>query len=223
MRVLVVDADRQVCGLIKRLLSQEGYAVDAAYDGEEGEYCATNYPYDLIILDVLLPQKDGIEICQSLRLRKLDIPILMLITKGRVENGVKGLETGADDYLSKPFTARELLARARALLRRVGLSRSPRLQVGELVMDTVTREVWRGQRRIQLVGKEYSILEYFLRNPNRLITRAMLEEHIWGLEFDSISNVIDVYIRRLRRKINEKGQSSPIETVRGAGYRLKVK
>jgi len=222
MRVLIVDDDRQVCSFIKRLLSQEGYAVDTAYDGEEGEYLAINFPYDLIILDVLLPKKDGIEICRSLRLKKLDTPILMLTTKDGVENGVRGLDTGADDYLPKPFAFRELLAKARALLRRAAPSRSPHLQVGKLVMDTVTREVQQGQRRIQLIGKEYAILEYLMRNPNRIITKTMLEEHVWGLEFDSISNVIDVYIRRLRRKINERERPSLIETVRGSGYRLRA-
>ena len=222
MRILVVEDERRLCNIIKRGLLEEGYAVDTAYDGEDGEYLAETTPYDLIILDIMLPKKDGINICQELRLKKVNTPILMLTAKDTVEDRVKGLDAGGDDYLVKPFAFNELLARVRALLRREGFSKSPKLQVGDLVMDTLTREVWRGQRSIELTSKEYVILEYFMRHPNMVITRTMLEEHAWDYEFDSMSNLIDVYIRRLRRKIDERGQASLIQTVRGAGYRLRV-
>jgi len=222
MRILVVEDERRLCNIIKRGLLEEGYAVDTAYDGEDGKYLAETNPYDLIILDIMLPKKDGIEICGELRLKRVNMPVLMLTAKDTVEDRVKGLDAGADDYLVKPFAFNELLARVRALLRREGLSKSPRLQVGDLVLDTLTREVWQGQRKIELTNKEYVILEYFMRHPNMVITRTMLEEHAWDYEFDSMSNLIDVYIRRLRRKIDERGQTSLIQTVRGAGYRLRV-
>jgi heavy metal response regulator len=221
MRILVVEDQRRLCNIIKRGLLEEGYAVDSAYDGEDGEYLAETTPYDLIILDIMLPKKDGIEVCQDLRLKKVNTPILMLTAKDTVEDRVRGLDAGADDYLIKPFAFNELLARVRALLRREGLSKSPRLQIGDLTMDTLTREAWRGDREIELTTKEYVILEYLMRHPNMVITRTMLEEHAWDYEFDSISNLIDVYIRRLRRKIDENGKASMIQTIRGAGYRLR--
>jgi heavy metal response regulator len=221
MRILVIEDERRLCNIIKRGLLEEGYAVDTAYDGEDGEYLAETTPYDLIILDIMLPKKDGIEVCQELRLKRVNMPILMLTARDTVEDRVKGLDAGADDYLVKPFAFNELLARVRALLRREGLSKSPRLQVGGLVMDTLTREAWRGQRKIELTSKEYVILEYFMRHPSMVITRTMLEEHAWDYEFDSMSNLIDVYIRRLRRKIDDRGHNSLIQTVRGAGYRLR--
>jgi len=221
MRVLLVEDERRLCNIIKRGLLEEGYAVDTAYDGEDGEYHAETTPYDLIILDIMLPKRDGIEICQQLRMKKVNTPILMLTAKDTVADRVKGLDAGADDYLVKPFAFSELLARIRALLRREGFSKSPRLQIGDLIMDTLTREVWQGQRKVELTTKEYVILEYFMRHPSMVITRTMLEEHAWDYEFDSMSNVIDVYIRRLRRKVDERGQPSLIQTVRGAGYRLR--
>ena len=174
MRILVVEDERRLCSIIKRGLLEEGYAVDTAYDGEDGEYLAEATPYDLVILDIMLPKKDGIEVCQELRQKKVNMPILMLTAKDAVEDRVKGLDAGADDYLVKPFAFNELLARIRALLRREGLSKSPRLQVGDLTLDTLTRETWRGQRNIELTSKEYVILEYFMRHPNMVITRTDL-------------------------------------------------
>jgi DNA-binding response OmpR family regulator len=222
MRILVVDDDRRLCAIIKRGLLEEAYAVDLAYDGEEGAYLAEVNPYDLIILDIMLPNKDGIEVCQELRAKKVNTPILMLTAKDTVEDRVKGLDTGADDYLVKPFAFSELLARVRALLRREGMSKSPELRVGDLVLNTLTRHVWRGQRPIELTTKEYVILEYFMCRPNVVVTRTMIEEHAWDYNFDSLSNLVDVYIRRLRRKIDTEGEDSLIQTVRGAGYRLKA-
>ncbi len=223
MRILVVDDDRRLRTIIKRGLLEEAYAVDLAYDGEEGAYLAEVNPYDLIILDIMLPNKDGIEVCQELRAKKVNTPILMLTAKDTVEDRVRGLDTGADDYLVKPFAFSELLARVRALLRREGMSRSPELRVGDLVLNTLTRQVWRGERPIELTTKEYVILEYFMQRPNVVVMRAMLEEHAWDYDFESLSNLVDVYIRRLRRKIDTEGEDdSLIQTVRGAGYRLKA-
>ncbi len=222
MRILVVDDDRRLCAVIKRGLLEEGYAVDLAYDGEEGEYLAEVNPYDLIILDIMLPSRDGIQVCHDLRAKKVNTPILMLTAKDTVEDRVKGLDTGADDYLVKPFAFNELLARVRALLRREGMSKSPELRVAELTMNTLTRQVWRGQRPIELTTKEYVILEYLMRHPNAVVTRTMIEEHAWDYDFDSLSNLVDVYIRRLRRKIDNEREDSLIQTVRGAGYRLKA-
>lgn len=222
MRILVVDDDRRLCAIIKRGLMEEAYAVDLAYDGEEGEYLAEVNPYDLIILDIMLPNKDGIEVCQELRAKKINTPILMLTAKDTVEDRVTGLDTGADDYLVKPFAFSELLARVRALLRREGISKSPELRVGDLTLNTLTRQVWRGQRPIELTTKEYVILEYIMSHPNVVVTRTMIEEHAWDYDFDSLSNLVDVYIRRLRRKIDTEREDSLIQTVRGAGYRLKA-
>ncbi len=222
MRILVVDDDRRLCGIIKRGLLEEGYAVDVAHDGEEGGYLAESESYDVIILDIMMPIKDGLEVCRSLREKRVNIPILMLTARDSVEDRVTGLDAGADDYLVKPFAFNELLARIRALLRREGASKSPRIHVGDLMLDTVTRESWRGQRLIELTTKEYTILEYFMRHPNMVITRTMLQEHAWDYDFDSLSNLIDVYIRRLRRKIDNGEPESMFQTVRGAGYRLRA-
>jgi len=222
MRILVVDDDRRLCSIVKRGLVEEAYLVDIAYDGEEGEYFAEVNSYDLVILDIMMPKKDGIEVCREIRAKKISTPILMLTAKDAVEDRVKGLDAGADDYLVKPFAFNELLARVRALLRREGMTRSPELRVGDLVLNTLTREVWLGQKAIELTTKEYVILEHFMRHPNVVVTRRMLEEHAWDYDFDSLSNLIDVYIRRLRRKIDTEGGRSVIQTVRGAGYRLRV-
>jgi len=222
MRVLVVEDERRLAGIIKRGLMEEGYAVDNAYDGEEAQFMAETTAYDLMILDIMLPRKDGITVCQELRMKNVNIPILMLTAKDSLEDRVKGLDSGADDYQIKPFAFSELLARIRALLRREGLPRSPRLQVGKLIMYTLTREVWVGQKKVDLTTREYSILEYFMRRPNVVATRTMLEENVWDYEFEGISNIIDVYVRRLRSKIDEDGKESLIQTVRGAGYRLRA-
>jgi len=221
MRILVVEDDRRLSSIIKRGLVEEGYAVDTVYDGEEGQYFAESTTYDLIILDIMLPKKDGLQVCRDLRVKKINAPILMLTARDTVEDKVIGLDAGADDYMVKPFAFNELLARIRALLRRESLVKTPKLHVGELEMDTLTREVLYKGKLIELTNKEYIILEYFMRHPNMVISRTMLENHAWDYEFDSISNLIDVYIRKLRRKIGGDGDS-PIQTVRGAGYRLKV-
>lgn len=220
MRILVVDDDEKLSAVVKRGLEEEAYAVDCVHDGEDGAYYAETGSYDLIILDVMMPGLDGMEVCRRLRAGKINTPILMLTAKDAVENRVEGLDTGADDYLVKPFAFPELMARARALLRREGGSRSPELRVGDLVLNTVTREVrWR-RKPIELTTKEYAILEYLMRRPNAVVTRTMIEEHAWDYDLDSISNLVDVYIRRLRQKIDPERGKRIIRTVRGAGYRL---
>jgi len=222
MRVLVVEDSRRLAGIVKRGLLEEGYAVDNAYDGEEAEYMAESTPFDLIVLDIMLPKKDGISVCRDLRAKKVNTPILMLTAKDSVEDKVTGLDSGADDYLVKPFAFSELLARLRALLRREVLPKVQKLQIGELALDPQSREVWRNGDRVELTAKEYAIIEYFMRRPNAVVTRTMLGESVWDYEFDGLSNIIDVYVRRLRRKIDREGQESLIQTVRGAGYRLRV-
>lgn len=223
MRILVIEDNRQLAELIKRGLSEEGYAVDIALSGEEGEDYTDSIPYDLIILDIILPGKDGISICQGLRERGIKTPVLMLTAKDSLNDKVIGLDSGADDYVVKPFEFEELYARIRALLRREENLLPQKLQIGDLVLDMSTRRVWRGQRPIELTAKEYAILEYLMRHPDLVITRIMMEQHIWNLELDSTSNLIDVYISRLRRKIDEGEESSLIQTIKGVGYRLASK
>jgi len=201
---------------------EESYAVDIAFNGEEGEYLAEVNSYDLIILDIMMPGKNGIEVCHSLRSKNINTPVMMLTARDAVEDRVKGLDTGADDYLVKPFAFSELLARIRALLRRESPSKSPELKIGSLVLNTRTRELRRGDRIIDLTTKEYIILEYLMRHPDTVVTRTMIEEHAWDYDFDSLSNLIDVYIRRLRSKINDDKEENIIQTIRGAGYRIKA-
>jgi DNA-binding response OmpR family regulator len=221
MRVLVVEDEKRLADIIKRGLVEEGYSVDAVYDGEEAEYMALATHYDAIVLDLMLPKKDGVTVCRDLRSRNVTTPILMLTARDTLDDKIRGLDSGADDYQVKPFAFSELLARVRALMRREALPKSQKLQVEDLVMDTLTRETWRGKRRLELTTKEYSMLEYFLRHPNIVLTRTMLEENVWDFAFDAASNIVDVYIRRLRMKLEEGGEPGLIETVRGAGYRLR--
>ena len=222
MRILVIEDEYEISSMIKRGLSEEGYAVDTANDSTEGEYLAETVPYDLIILDVILPKKNGFEICASLRLKQIKTRILMLTCRDSVNDRVKGPNSGADDYMVKPFDFSELSARIRALLRRELTNASPVIKIGNLSLNTITREVKQGERNIELTSKEFVILEYFVRNPGKIITRHMLEEHAWNLSLDSESNLIEAYIWRLRSKLNEE-EDNLIETIRGAGYRLKIR
>ncbi len=221
MRILLADDDLKFCDVVKRGLEEEAYAVDCVHDGEDGLYYAENGPYNLIILDIMMPKTDGLEICRRLRAKNISTPVLMLTAKDAVEDRVAGLDTGADDYLVKPFAFPELLARVRALLRRKSSVKSPELKVGELVLNTVTREVrWKG-KLIDLTSKEYAILNYMMRCPNAVVTRTMIEEHAWDYDLDSISNLVDVYILRLRQKIDPEQGKQIIQTVRGSGYRIR--
>ncbi len=220
MRVLLVEDNRRLNNSLRMSLVDEGYAVDPAYDGLEAEEMAEFYPYDAIVLDVMLPKKDGFAVCRELRNRRINTPILMLTARDTVEDRVSGLDSGADDYLVKPFAIEELRARLRALLRRESSDKSALLRVADLTVDPATHFVERDGESIDLTAKEYALLEYFMRNPNRIITREMAESHIWSYDFISTSNVVDVYVRRLRRKIDDPFDVKLFETVRGAGYRL---
>jgi DNA-binding response OmpR family regulator len=220
MRILLIEDNRRLHASLRRSLEEDGYAVDSCYDGEDGEAFALSAPYDLIILDVMLPRKDGYQVCADLRSQKVRTPILMLTARDAIEDRVEGLDRGADDYLVKPFAMQELRARLRALLRRDLPEKTASLQIGDLTLDPGNHRVERAGREIQLTNREFALLEYLMRNPNWLVTREMIESHVWNYDFIPGSNVIDVYIRRLRRKIDEPFEVKLLETVRGAGYRL---
>jgi DNA-binding response OmpR family regulator len=220
MRILLVEDNHRLNNTLKMGLSEDGYAVDSAYTGPEGEEMARVGVYDVIILDVMLPGKDGMAVCRDLRDGRLNTPILMLTARDTVEDRIEGLDSGADDYLVKPFAINELRARIRALLRRDAQDKSGRLNLADLSLDPASHRVERAGRLIDLTSKEFALLEYFMRNPNRLLTREMVETHIWNYDFEGTSNVVDVYIRRLRRKIDDPHEIKLFETVRGSGYRL---
>lgn len=220
MRILVVEDEKKVASFVKKGLEEESYAVDVSHDGEEGGFLAETNPYDLIILDIMLPKKSGLSILRELRDKGINTPILLLTAKGSVEDKVTGLNAGADDYLAKPFVFSELLARVRSLLRRGG-EKAPVLKFADLTMDPVTRKVTRGGAEIELTSKEYALLEYFMRRPNQVLTRTMISEHVWESDFDTFTNVIDVYVNYLRNKIDKGHEKKLINTVRGVGYILK--
>jgi len=221
MRVLIVEDERKISAYVKRGLEEQGYAVDAVYSGRDALDWAEAAPYDLIILDILLPELDGLSVCRELRRRGARMPILMLTARDSVDDRVAGLDAGADDYLVKPFALKELLARLRALTRRAAeATKSSVLQVADLSLDTLTHRVKRGSKAIELTAKEYAVLECLLREPERVLTRTMIAEHVWNYDVFNQSNVVDVYIRNLRRKIDDGHDLKLIHTVRGAGYRL---
>ncbi|MEK7850958.1 MAG: response regulator transcription factor [Deltaproteobacteria bacterium] len=220
MRILVVEDEKKVASFIKKGLEEESFAVDISYDGEEGSFLAETNPYDLIILDIMLPQKSGLAILRELRDKGINTPILLLTARGTVEDKVTGLNAGADDYLAKPFVFSELLARVRSLLRR-GIDKSPILKFADLSMDPVARKVTRSGVDIELTSKEYALLDYFLRRPNQVLTRTMISEHVWESDFDTFTNVIDVYVNYLRNKVDKEFEKKLIHTIRGVGYILK--
>ena len=220
MRILLVEDNRQLRESLSLSLIEAGYAVDTAADGPDGEELAALTPYDVIVLDVLLPGKDGLQVCRDLRRRRVRTPVIMLTARDTVDDRVLGLDSGADDYLVKPFAIQELRARLRALLRRELPDKTDRLAVADLSLDPAAHTVERGGQAIALTAREFALLEYFMRNPNCLITRQMAEDHVWSYDFLGGSNVVDVTVRRLRRKIDDPFALKLIETVRGAGYRL---
>jgi DNA-binding response OmpR family regulator len=222
VRVLVVEDELRIARFLKRGLEQERYAVDLCYDGIEAAERGSDGAYDIILLDVLLPGKDGFEVCRQLREAGVKTPILMLTARDAIADRVRGLDCGADDYLTKPFSFDELAARVRALLRRTGPERQPRLVVGELVLDPATREVSRAGRPIELTGREYALLAFLTRHAGRALSRATILEHVWGYNFTPETNVVDVYIRYLRSKIDHGFDKPLIHTVRGVGYKLKA-
>ena len=221
MRVLVVEDERRMATLLERGLQEEGYAVDLAATGEDGIWLATENAYDAVLLDVLLPDLDGFEVCRRLREAGRWAPILMLTARDAVPDRVEGLDAGADDYLTKPFAYPELLARLRAVIRRGPHERPAAISVGDLSLDPATREVRRGDLRVPLTPKEFALLEFFMRHAGEVLTRTQILEHVWDFAFDGDSNVIEVYVRYLREKVDRPFGRQSLETVRGVGYRLR--
>lgn len=220
MRILIIEDDKRLAAAINRGLRKYAFAVDSAVDGETGLFLAETNTYDLIILDVMMPKKNGFEVCQTLRKNGSQLPVLMLTARDSVSDRVMGLDSGADDYLIKPFDFNELLARVRALLRRRPMLLEEKIEIDNLILDKSTRLITRGNREIDLTAKEYSLLEFLMENAGRVLTREQIAEHVWDINFDAFSNVIDVYIKRLRQKIDGKNEKQLIYTKRGTGYVL---
>jgi DNA-binding response OmpR family regulator len=220
MRILIIEDEKKVSNFLRQALEEERYAVDQAFDGVEGEALAETYEYDLLILDLMLPRKSGFEILRDLRRQRWKTPILVLTARDAVTDKVTVLDSGGDDYLTKPFSIEEFLARVRALLRRGKTQQAGVFNVADLSMRLETREVYRGSRKIELTNKEFSLLEYLMRNANRVLTRSRIAEHVWNIDFDAGTNVIDVYITFLRNKIDKGESRRLIKTVRGVGYIL---
>jgi two-component system copper resistance phosphate regulon response regulator CusR len=221
MRFLVIEDEKRIADFLSRGLESAGYAVDVAGDGASAIDMVHATDYDLVILDMMLPDMDGLKVLEKIRNRKASPPVLILSARGGVDDRVKGLELGADDYLVKPFAFVELLARVRVLLRR-GQPTPERLQVGELILDCIRRKVVRNGENIELAPKEFSILEYMMRNRGRPLSRTMIVEHVWDMDYDGLTNIVDVYIRHLRSKIDDKWPAKLIHTVRGIGYMLDI-
>ena len=222
MRILLVEDSKRLARSIQTGLRKLGHGVDLVHEGPRGLSYARHNPYELLILDILLPGLDGLSVLRTLRDEGAATPVLLLTARDTVEDRVTGLQAGADDYLVKPFAFRELLARVRALLRRDGRTKDPVLRVADLELDTVTRRVRRAGRTVELTSKEFAILEYFVRNPNRVLTRTEIAEHVWDYDFVSMSNVVDVYLGYLRRKLGDDREPRLLRTIRGTGYQLRV-
>lgn len=220
MRILLVEDDSRMANVIAKGLRENSYAVDVVHDGERGLYQSSINDYDVIVLDVLLPSRDGYEVCRELRLRGNTTPILMLTARATIDDRVTGFDAGADDYLTKPFSFRELLARVHALLRRNAHLRPDVLQIGDLIVDSISHRVSRASREVQLTAKEYALLEYLARRAGQLVSRAEIAAHVWDDTFDPFSNTIEVYMNRLRRKIDDNHSIKLLHTRRGEGYML---
>lgn len=223
MRILVVEDDPKIASFIIKGLKQAGYAVDHAADGREGLHLALTEPYDAAVIDVMLPRLDGLSLIQEVRRQKVNVPVIILSARRAVDDRVRGLETGSDDYLTKPFAFSELLARIQALIRRAGNVAPPtRLEVGDLSLDLFTRKVMRGGTEIMLQPREFALLEYLLRQAGRVVSKTMILEHVWELDFDPQTNVVDVLVCRLRNKVDRDFEPKLIHTIRGVGYVLKL-
>jgi DNA-binding response OmpR family regulator len=220
MRILVVDDEERLCKLIRESLREFGHAVDIAFTGEDAVSWAAVTDYDALVLDVMLPGMDGLDVCRTLRQRNVKTPILLLTARDAVEDRVRGLDSGSDDYLTKPFAVAELMARLRALERRPQYTTGPVLRCGDISLDPRTLGVWNGEKQCSLTHKEFRILEYLMRNANQVLTRSMIAEHVWDYDFPNYTNVIDVHIRALRRKLGDCCEPRRIQTVRGVGYRI---
>ena len=222
MRILLVEDDKKTAAFIAKGLQRAGFAVDHAANGEDGLHLALTEPYDAAVVDIMLPQQDGLTIVEELRRKKINTPVILLSAKRSVDDRIRGLQTGSDDYLTKPFAFSELLARVRALIRRASGAPEPtRLQVGELSLDLLKREARRGEARLELQPREFALLEYLMRHSGEAVSKTMLLEHIWGYEFDPQTNVVDVLVCRLRKKLETGSSEELIHTIRGVGYVLK--
>jgi len=221
MRILLIEDEVKMSGFIKRGLVAERYAVDAARDGQSGLELATTYQYDLIVLDLMLPELDGSEVLRRLRRHNSAVPVLILSARDALQDKVTNLELGADDYITKPFAFAELLVRVKALMRRGPVNRASTVRIGDLELDRLTQQVKRGGRRIELTSKEYSLLEYLMTNAGRVLSRNMIIEHVWDQSFDGITNIVDVYIRHLRNKVDNGHEPKLLRTVRGVGYSIR--
>jgi len=219
LRILVVEDEKKVAGFIAKGFEQEGHAVDVIHNGEDGAYQALAFDYDVVVLDVMLPKLSGFDVLERIRARKPRLPVIVLTARGELDDRIAGLDKGADDYMTKPFAFTELSARVRALLRR-GTIENTKLKVGDLELDTATRIVSRAGGRVDLKLKEYSLLEFLMRNAHRPVTRTMIMEHVWDVHFDNVSNVVDVHINSLRNKIDKGFSPALIHTIRGVGYQL---
>lgn len=222
MRILVIEDEKHIADFIRQGLKEEGYAVDVAYDGERGYFLAGTETYDVIVLDLMIPKMDGIALCKNLRREKIDVPIIMLTAKHSVDDKVRGLESGANDYLTKPFAFKELLARIRVLSRPAPAQASTILRVGDLTLDVQKHKVTRKGEEIFLTTKEFFLLEYLLQHANEAVTRTAISEHVWDINFDTTTNVIDVHINALRKKIDSGHEESLIQTIRGRGYTIRT-
>lgn len=220
MRILIIEDEQRLSNNIKKGLQEEGFAIDQAFDGEEGQYLAESESYDLIILDIMLPKIDGINVCKNLRSKSIKTPVLMLTAKTQLEEKVLGLNAGADDYLTKPFAFDELKARIQALLRRSFNQPEPELEIDDLLVDPKKHSVKRAAKEIKLTPKEFAILEFLLRHKNELVTRSQIIEHVWDYNFDSMSNVVDVFITTLRKKVDGGFDKKLIHTIHGVGYKI---
>ena len=223
MRVLVIEDEKQLLKIIGERLKEEGYATDLVRDGMEGLHFAESLDYDCIILDIMLPSMDGFSVLRKLRARKINTPILILTAKDTIKDKVNGLDSGADDYITKPFSFEELIARVRAMLRRKSSEKETVLFISDLTLDLITREVSRGNHLIELTSKEFAILEYFLRNKGKVLTKSQIANHVWNYEFEYKSNIVEVYVRYLRKKLEDNFENKLIHTVSGVGYVIKVK
>ncbi len=221
MHILVVEDEPKLNANLKKSLEEQTYAVDTALDGDDGLEWALMNSYDLVILDVMLPGMDGLQICRSLRKANINVPVLLLTARDAVDDRVTGLDSGADDYLTKPFAQEEFLARVRSLLRRESFAKDPVLRCADLEVDTLSHEIKRAGEAVRLTSKEYAVLEYLMRNQGRVLSRESIAEHVWDYEFDGLSNIVDVYIRYLRRKLDDAFEPKLIETIRGSGYRIR--
>ncbi len=221
MKVLVVEDEKQIAGFVKKGLEEQGFTVDVCDNGNEGYALATTQSYDAIVLDIMLPGRDGLSILRNLRKQRNSVPVVVLTARSELDERIEGLNLGADDYLTKPFYVEELIARIHAVVRRASGEQLSLLQVADMTVNLITREVKRGKRSITLTSREFSLLEYLMRSPGRVFTRTQILEHVWGYDFDPNTNLVDVHIQRLRKKLGGEDGEPLIETVRGVGYRVR--